>query len=156
MIAHPLISNKLRFEFAKPALYSNRCLLRLKIFEKLPLAGFIEMDDNSISSAGRDFFAHNGADIVPILMENRFAYGENEAWGVSCAFGCREHRVRFRLFAHKRRQIDEHGVVALRAANPEILILRFAFDHGLRSFACLPRARLAYDLLTRRAGAVGA
>ena len=68
--------------------------------------------------------------------------------------------MRLRLFAHKRRQIDEHGVVALSAANPKIFVLRhFAFSRlvdGLRHFAGKPRARFADNLFTRRASAVGA
>jgi len=60
-----------------------------------------------------------------------------------------------RLFAHERRQVDEHRVVALGATDPQILRDRLfgCTVDRLRILTGKTRARLTDDLLAGRASA---
>ena len=130
---------------------------RLKVLEKFAFARFFEMDENGIASRSRNFFADNGSDVVPVLMEYCFTDGIDPAGRIGRAFGRRDHRVRFRLFAHEGREVHEHGVMALGAADPEIFLRWFSVFRcdSIDSIGIMPLS-FADDLLSGRAGAFGA
>lgn len=132
--------------------------LCLEILQELTLAGFFEMNKHGISAARRYFFANYGANVIPVLMKNGFAERINAAGGIGGAFRGGERRMRPRLFAHEGGQVHEHRIVALGAADPQILRRWFfgkAVD-GLRFFASQARAGLANDFLAGCTGTLGA
>ena len=115
------------------------------------------MDQYSIASAGGDFLADYGADIVPVLMKDGFPQGENTAWRIRRTFRSGKRRVRFRLFAHERGQVHEHRVMALGAADPQVLwdrLLGGAVD-GLRFLTGHAGTGFANDFFAGRAGTLG-
>lgn len=116
------------------------------------------MDEHGIPAARRYFLANYGTDVIPVLMKNGFTERINAAGGIGGAFGSGEGGMRPGLFTHEGSQVHEHRIVALGAADPQILrgwFFRLTVD-GLRFFPGQTRPSLANDFLAGRAGTLGA
>lgn len=133
-------------------------ILDLEILEELPLTRLVEADNDRVTARAGHFLADDSTDVIPILMIDRLADSKNAGRLIGCTLRWRQVKVCLRLFLEHSCEVDQHRVVALGAAYPEIFIpWLLAIDLLARlTFVAMLVLSFTDDLLARRAGAVAA